>query len=213
MGNKEPHQEEEVDFPYDWSEWDLKTKYQIAFADMIEQRTTMMKFLIDNYGIEACMKFFLEQNPEWSEKLKIGKLKKIFAKMLAKLVPKMLLIKLSDIIISNAQYLIGLEHISIQETTNSHRIIKITKCPVKKQFKKTIKTLKFSDLEERYICTFACIPVLKQMCAVGNCNLRAEYLDKERGCYLIVSLKTKESELLDQSKNDSLTILKDIPTQ
>lgn len=195
-----------------FNEWDIKTKYRVAFADMIEQRTTMMKFLLDRYGIEAVEQFFLHNNPEWAEKLKVGKMKKIFAKMLSKLLPKTILTKLSNIVIENGQYLVGVEHINVPESTDDRRIIQITDCPVKKQFKKTIKSLKFNEIEERYICSFACVPVLAQMCAVGNCNLNAEYLDKEKGCNLIVTLKAKRPELLEQDEAKTSVILKNGPS-
>ncbi|MHA1266356.1 MAG: hypothetical protein ACTSRS_14075 [Candidatus Helarchaeota archaeon] len=187
---------------YERSIWDLKTLYQVAHADMIEQRCTIMKFLLMNYGIEAVEDFFLRQNPEWSEQLKVGKMKKIFAKLISKLMPKMILNKLSDIIIENAQYLVPLDHIVIDDATDNYKLIHITKCPVLKQFKKTIKTLKFHDLEERYVCSFACVPVLAQMAAVGNCCVSAEYIEK--GCQLRVSLKPKEPEILELTEEDSI---------
>jgi len=207
-----PEQEAQTNNLYERSMWNMKTLYQIAHKDMIEQRTTMMKFLLDNYGIEAVEEYFLNQNPQWAETLKVGKLKKIFAKLISKLAPKLTMVKLSDIIIENSQYLVGLDHITISETTDTYRMIRITKCPVKKQFKKTLKTLKFTDLEERYICTFACVPVMAQMCTVGNCDLRAEYLDKENGCNLIVTLKAKEPEMFEQTEAGSLATLKNGPS-
>ncbi|NVM52081.1 MAG: hypothetical protein HWN66_00165 [Candidatus Helarchaeota archaeon] len=182
--------------------WDLKTKYRVAFADMIEQRTTMMKFLLDNYGIETVEKFFLSDNPEWAEKLKVGKMKKIFAKMISKLAPSLLMRRLTGIIVSQAQYLVGIDYITVTELTDNCEILEISNCPVLKQFKKTIKALKFSNLERRYVCSFACVPVLAQMCAVGNCNLKADYTDK--GCYLIITLKPKESAESKQSQPTTL---------
>ncbi|MHA1650126.1 MAG: hypothetical protein ACTSYB_08025 [Candidatus Helarchaeota archaeon] len=187
-----------------WNEWDIKTKYNVAFADMIEQRTTMMKFLIDNFGIEAMEKFFLKDNPEWAEKLKIGTLKKLFVKMLSKLLPKQILAKVCDIIIENAQYLVGLDHISVVKTADNYRTVQVTNCPVLKQFKKNLKRLKFDNLEERYICTFACVPVLGQMCQAGSCVLSAEYFEK--GCYLTVSLKPKEPDVLEPQTEPGTTL-------
>ncbi|NVM31323.1 MAG: hypothetical protein HWN65_20965 [Candidatus Helarchaeota archaeon] len=198
-----PKPKETVDFPKEnneskFNEWDLKTKYRVAFADMVEQRTTMMKFLLDNYGIEVVEKFFLLDNPEWAEKLKVGRMKKIFAKMISKLAPSLLMRRLSGIIVSQAQYLVGVEYVAITELTDDYEMLEITNCPVLKQFKKTIKALKFNDLEKRYICSFACVPVLAKMCAVGNCNLKADYTDK--GCFLKVSLRAKESEQAEISQ-------------
>ena len=177
-----------------FNEWDLKTKYRVAFADMIEQRTTIMKFLLDRYGIEALEQFFLYDNPEWAEKLKVGKLKKIFAKMISKLAPGLMMKRLAGIIISQAQYLVGIDHVAITEVTDDYEKLEITNCPVLKQFKKTLKALKFENLERRYVCSFACVPVLNQMCGVGNCHLTADYTDK--GCKLNVSIKPKETEVL-----------------
>jgi len=177
---------------FERSVWDLKTTYQVAFADMIEQRTTIMEFLLVNFGIEAVEKFFLSDNPRWAEKLKVGKMKKIFAKIIAKLAPRMILNKLSDIILENAQYLVPLKHATINEASNDYKIIEITNCPVLKQFKKTIKSLNFSNIEERYICTFGCIPILNQMAGVGNCNVSGTY--NEKGCFINVTLKAKQLE-------------------
>ncbi len=191
-------------FPYERSVWDIKTLYQVAFADMIEQRTTMMKFLLNNYGIEAVEKFFLHDNPQWAEKLKVGKVKKVFAKLISKLAPRMIMNKLSDIIIENAQYLVPLDHITLPEADDDKKFIKIENCPVLKRFKKTLKALNFNDLEERYICTFACVPVIAQMASVGNCNVSAEY--QEKGCQLHVSLKAKSSENLEILSDSSLPI-------
>jgi hypothetical protein len=188
------------------NEWDLKTKYQVAFADMIEQRTTMMKFLLDHYGIDAVEKFFLKENPGWAEHLKVGTMKKVFAKLLAKLLPRQLMAKLAEIIIENAQYLVGLENIAITESTDDYEIISITDCPVVKQFKRTLKALKFQNLEERYICTFGCFPVLRQMSAVGNCNLLAEYTEK--GCQLKMALKPKAIEELELAESEEPVSLK-----
>jgi hypothetical protein len=188
------------------SQWDLKTIAQTRLADMIEQRTTMMKFLLDEYGIKAMEKFFLNQNPLWAEQLKVGTMKKVFAKMLSKLMPRTIMEKLGEIIIENAQYLVGLENIAITETTDDYEIISITDCPVVKQFKKTLKTLKFHNLEERYICTFGCFPVLRQMCAVGNCHLTAEYTEK--GCQLKMALKPRPLEELGIAEADEIVSLK-----
>lgn len=194
----------ESDIEQKFNEWDLKTKYRVAFADMIEQRTTIMKFLLNNYGIEAVEQFFLHDNPEWSEKLKVGKMKKIFAKMIAKLAPSMMMKRLAGIIISQAQYLVGVDHVTITEITDNYELLEITNCPVLKQFKKTLKALKFEDLEKHYVCSFACTPVLAQMCSVGNCNLVGEFHD--RGCTLRVSIKAKTPDMLDQSEADPASI-------
>lgn len=191
------------------SEWDLKTIAQTRFADMIEQRTTIMKFLLDEYGIKAMEKFFLDVNPLWAEHLKVGTLKKVFAKMLSKLMPRTIMEKLSEIIIENAQYLVGLENIHVTEITDDYEMIDITECPVIKQFKKTLKTLKFENLEERYICTFGCVPILRQMSAVGNCDLLAEY--NEKGCELKVALKAKAFEELEVAETDEVVSLKNGP--
>ncbi|MFX1298751.1 MAG: hypothetical protein ACFFD2_28315, partial [Promethearchaeota archaeon] len=123
----------------------------------------------------------------------------IFAKIIAKLAPRMIMNKVSDIVIENAQYLVPLNHVTINEASNDFKIIEITKCPVLKRFKKTIKSLKFNDLEERYICTFACIPVLGQMAAVGNCNVTSEYFEK--GCQIRVTIKAKASELVSPTES------------
>jgi len=191
------------------SEWDAKTIATTRFADMIEQRTTIMKFLLDEYGIKAMEKFFLEINPLWAEQLKVGTLKKVFAKMLSKLMPHTIMEKLSEIIIENAQYLVGLENIHVMEITDDYELIDITDCPVVKQFKKTLKTLKFENLEERYICTFGCVPILRKMCAVGNCDLIAEY--NEKGCELKVALKPKALEELEIVEPDEGVTLKNGP--
>lgn len=188
------------------NEWDAKTIAQTRFADMIEQRTTMMKFLLDEYGIKAMEKFFLDRNPLWAEQLKVGKMKKVFAKILSKLMPKTIMEKLAEIIIENAQYLVGLENIAITESTDDYEIITITDCPVVKQFKKTIKALQFNNLEERYICTFGCIPILRQMSAVGNCNLVGEY--DEKGCQLKLTLKPKPIEALETAESNEVIPLK-----
>ena len=171
-----------------------------------------MKFLLDNYGIEAVEDFFLNQNPVWSETLKVGKMKKIFAKLISKFAPKFLMDKLAGMIIENAQYLVPLDRMTIREATEDYKIIEISKCPVLKKFKKTIKTLKFNDLEKRYICTFACVPVLAQMAAVGNCSVTSDYTHDDKGCQLCVSLKAKEPELLQQTEVDSVATLKNGPS-
>ncbi len=203
---------EHVSSPYERSMWNMKTLYQVAHQDMIEQRTTIMKFLLENYGIEAVEEFFLHQNPHWSETLKVGKLKKIFAKLISKLSSKLILNKLSDIIIENAQYLVPLTHMTIREASDEYKLIEISKCPVLKQFKKTIKTLKVNDFEKRYICTFACVPVLAQMAAVGNCAVASDYTHDEKGCLLRVSLKAKEPEMVQQAETDSFATLKNGPS-
>ncbi len=190
--------EEDTNIDNKFNEWDLKTKYRVAFADMIEQRTTIMKFLLDNFGIESVEKFFKYDNPQWAEQLKVGKVKKIFAKMISKLAPSLLMRRLAGIIISQAQYLVGIDHVAIIELTNGYEKLEISNCPVLKQFNKTLKALKFNNLEKRYICAFACVPVLNQMCAVGNCSLKANYTDK--GCHLIVNLGIKESKEFEQAQ-------------
>ena len=197
--------------PFERSVWNIKTLYQIAHQDMIEQRTTIMKFLLDNYGIEAVEEFFLNQNPQWAEQLKVGKVKKIFAKLISKLAPRMIMNKLSDIIIENAQYLVPLENISINEAFDDFKIIEITKCPVLKEFKKTLKSLKFSNLEERYICTFACVPVLDQMAQVGNCNVTSEYFEK--GCHLKVCLNAKGFDALNSPESEKAAPIRNGPSK
>jgi len=198
-------------FPFERSVWDIKTLYQVAHQDMIEQRTTIMKFLLDNYGIEAVETFFLNQNPQWAEQLKVGKMKKIFAKIISKLAPRTIMNKLADIIIENAQYLVPLENITINEASDNYKIIEITKCPVLKEFKKTLKTLKFTNLEERYVCTFACVPVLAQMASVGNCDVSGDYYEK--GCRLKVSLKAKAFESLNQSEAENVAPVRNGPSK
>jgi hypothetical protein len=197
--------------PFERSVWSTKTLYQIAHQDMIEQRTTIMKFLLDTYGIEAVEEFFLNQNPQWAEQLKVGKMKKIFAKLISKLAPRMIMNKLSDIIIENAQYLVPLENININEAFDDFKIIEITKCPVLKQFKKTLKSLKFSNLEERYICTFACVPVLDQMAQVGNCNVTSEYFEK--GCHLKVALNAKGFDALKSPEGEKAAPIRNGPSK
>ncbi len=207
MDSKKFSQNLPMDKPaYKFDEWDLKTKYQVAFADAVEQRTTMMKFLLDNYGIEAVEKFFLHDNPQWAEKLKVGLIKKLIAKILAKLLPHQIMRRLSEIIVTEAQYLVGLEHVTISEITDDYELIDIQDCPVLKQFKRTLKSLKFSNLEERYICTFACVPLIQQMAAVGYCGVQPEYFEK--GCQLRVSLKAKSAEELEQTECDTSVPLK-----
>jgi hypothetical protein len=197
--------------PPERSAWNHKTLYQVAHADMIQQRTTIMEYLLVNYGIESVEKFFLQDNAQWAEKLKVGKMKKIFAKLISKLAPRLVMNKISDIILSNAQYLVPIKHMAIDEADEDRKIIEITKCPVLKEFKKTIKTLKFSNLEERYICTFACIPVIAQMAAVGNCNVVGEYFEK--GCTLRVTLKAKGTEMLEQVEAEHTAQIRNGPSK
>lgn len=200
------------EFIFERSVWNTKTLYQVAHADMIEQRTTIMKFLLMNYGIEAVERFFLEQNPQWAEQLKVGKVKKIFAKLISKLAPRFLMDQLAGIIIENAQYLVPLDHMTINEATDDYKIIEITKCPVLQNFKKTLKTLKFTDLEKRYVCSFACVPVLNQMASVGNCAVTADYSHDEKGCRLRVCLKAKEPEILSETMENSTVPLRNGPS-
>ena len=131
--------------------------------------------------------------------------------MLSKLAPKMIMRRMAEIIVENAQYLVGLDHVTITEISDDYETLEIKKCPVVKQFKKTIKALNFDDLEKRYVCTFACVPVLNQMCGVGNLYLTADYT--EDGCQLLVKMKPKGSEELPQTEKDTGVPLKNGPTR
>ncbi len=187
-------------------EWDIKTLYKVAFEDMVEQRTTMMKFLYKEYGIEAVEKFFLQDNPTWAETLKVGKIKKAIVKALSHLAPRQIMNKVAEMIIEQAQYLVPLDKIDFVETDEKNmKIVRITKCPVRRQFKKTIKKLNFNDISESWICSFACVPVLSQYCAIGNISLIQEYDEEIKGCYLKLFLENKiDDELIPEKPNQPI---------
>ena len=181
-------------------EWDIKTTYKVAFDDMIQQRTTMMQFLLQEYGIEAVEKFFLYDNPIWAETLKVGKVKKTIVKALSHLAPRQIMNKVAEMIIEQAQYLVPLKNIENVETENKNsKIVKISKCPVRKQFRKTIKKLNFTDMSESWVCTFACVPVLSQYCKIGAISLIQEYEKEEKCCFLKLGLNKKvDRELIKE---------------
>ncbi|MHA1269895.1 MAG: hypothetical protein ACTSPY_08945 [Candidatus Helarchaeota archaeon] len=182
-------------------EWDIKTLYKVAFEDMIQQRTTMMQFLLKEYGIEAVEKFFLNDNPNWAEILKVGKIKKAIVKALSHLAPRQIMNKVADMIIEQAQYLVPLDHIECLDIEEKNfKVVKISKCPVRKQFKKTLKKLDFNNMSESWICSFACVPVLGQYCAIGNISLIQEYDEEIKGCYLKLFLEKKvDADLVKES--------------
>ncbi|MBD3230535.1 MAG: hypothetical protein GF329_20315 [Candidatus Lokiarchaeota archaeon] len=186
------------------NEWNLKTTYKVAFQDMIQQRTTMMKFLLENYGIDAMEKFFLEDNPAWAEELKVGRIKKAIVKALSHLAPKQIMNKVADMIIEQAQYLVPLEKIDYVKTDEKNmKIVRVKKCPVRREFRKTLKKLNFNDMSESWICSFACVPVLAQYCQVGNISLLQEYDESIKGCYLKLFLEKKvDGELMKEGAKE-----------
>ena len=187
--------------------WDVGTRYNVAHEDMIQQRATMMQFLLREYGIEAVEKFFLNQNPAWAENLKVGKIKKVIVKALSKLAPRQIMNRVAEMIIEQAQYLVDLDNIESVPTDNNNMLmIKVSKCPVRKEFKKTIKKLDFNNMSEGYICTFACVPVLRQYCSVGNVSLSHEYNEEFKGCYLKLFLEKRiGEELIEESTVEPAT--------
>jgi len=200
-------EEENIEKPT-CNEWDIKTLYKVAFEDMIQQRTTMMQFLLKEYGIEAVEKFFVHDNPYWAEILKVGKIKKAIVKALSHLAPGQIMKKVAEMIIEQAQYLVPLDHIDFinPDENKNIRIVRVTKCPVRKQFKKTLKKLNFTDMSESWICTFACVPILRQYCAIGNISLIQEYDEEIKGCYLKLYLEKKvDEELLEKKLSSELS--------
>lgn len=171
------------------SEWDIKSKYETAFEDTVIMRITVMKFLLEKYGIDVVKEYFLEYGPECLEKLRVGKLKKTLINVVSKLAKKQVLKKLTDILIENVQYIVDLKHVWIGEPEDNTILINVTKCPFLKRFKKLNKKLGF-ELEERYICTFSCIPMIRQMLDIGNCDLRYSFFEK--GCKLTAFVKSKQ---------------------
>jgi len=192
-------------------EWDIKTLYKVAFEDMIQQRTTMMQFLLKEYGIEAVEKFFLKDNPYWAEVLKVGKIKKAIVKALSHLTPHQIMNKVAEMIIEQAQYLVPLDHIEYVETNDKNfKIVRVSKCPVRKQFRKTLKKLDFTNMSESWICSFACVPVLSQYCAIGNISLIQEYDPNIKGCYLKLFLEKKVDEEYIKEQSSRLITAEDV---
>jgi hypothetical protein len=190
------------------NEWNSEMLYQVAFEDMIQQRTTMMQFLLQEYGIDAVEKFFLSDNPAWAETLKVGKIKKAIVKALSHLAPRQIMNKVAEMIIEQAQYLVPLEKIDYVEPPDQNKnmkIVRVQKCPVRRQFRKTLKRLDFKDMSESWICTFACVPVLAQYCAIGNVSLLQEYDEEIKGCYLKLFLEKKvDGELIKEGAKETV---------
>lgn len=162
------------------SEWSIKDKYDMAFRDMVELRLTIMKYLLDRYGIEEVREFFEHKNPEWIEKLRIGKMKRGLARALSKLAPKQVMKKMADAVVEQVQYIVPLENIWVGESNNDYIPLSMTNCPLLKRFNKMARKLKFDDIQERYICEFVCRSTLDHILSVGRCTINATFIEK--GC-------------------------------
>ncbi len=167
-------------------EWDEKRKYEVTFEHNIENHLTLMKFLQDNYGIDA-IKHYYETRNDLCYQVKIGTIVKVGAKVIKTISSQKFFNIFLDQLIKNAQNMIPIKCISGIDQEGKRAVIHIDNCLTKRVFRRNIKRFKLQDeIPVTNFCEFDCIPTFQTYGRIGNIKVSATF--REKGCDILVEI-------------------------
>ncbi|NVM52111.1 MAG: hypothetical protein HWN66_00320 [Candidatus Helarchaeota archaeon] len=167
-------------------EWEDKHKYKVTLENLVENHVILMKFLEDNFGNDAIVKYYATKN-EMNYENKIGRGIKLGAKVIKTLSSKKFFSIFIDQLIKNAQYMIPVKCIIGIDYGEKTATIHIDKCPSKRIFRRGVKKFKVQDqIPITAFCELNCIPTFQTYGRIGNIKVSANFTEK--GCDIFAEI-------------------------